>query len=74
MIRNPVHHTSTLGRGHTLTVEWEPAAEWHSQWVVARNVANRRTVLGRCASFTEARARVSRLAVEHRAALWEVGA
>lgn len=65
MVTDPIHHTSTLRPGRTMTVEWEPLAEWHSRWVAAHNVDCRRTVMGRYATFTEARARVAREATSY---------
>ena len=70
-MRNHIHHTSRLGPGRTMTVEWEPLAEWHSRWVVAHNVTARRAVIGRYATFTEARAVVAREAVAQRAAQFQ---
>ena len=66
MVTNPIHHSTALGPGRTLTVEWEPRADWHSRWVAAENVTGRRTVLARCATFTEARLLVARAALERR--------
>lgn len=66
MVRDPIHHRTPIGAGRVLTVEWEPLAEWHSRWVASDNVTGRRTVLARCATFTEARLLVSRTALEHR--------
>lgn len=68
MITDPIHHRTELAPGQSVTVEWEPGQEWHSQWAVSHNVTGRRTVLGRCATFTEARARAARHALEWRSA------
>ena len=68
MIINPIHHRTELAPGRTVTVEWEPRQAWHSQWAVSHNVTGRRAVLGRYATFTEARHRAARAALGWRSA------